>query len=263
MAWLTPNRLVTLVADHLPTLVDPAAGRTLRQLPGNACEGYASTPTASTPKALVWFTRTRLVTGDASGRLRSASTPGIGSTCEGKGVAADRRGRRAWIAGPSGVVEVDLQTMRVTARVRGSVPRGSRRVSVVWTARHQVTVAHLTAGFRPAGVELVDTEAHTRRIIDSAGGGVRYAQGRLLVFDGGDGVQRSPAHRGLRVYDTRGRLRYRRLRGKHVWNVQVRGGRAWLLGSTGVTVMDVRSGKVLSRWAGRAPDDLTFLTPPL
>lgn len=258
LAWLRSDRLITLVNDTAPTLVDPSAGRTLRHLRGRGCGAvFGSSATAATRRAMVWFTPRALTVTRADGHPRAAAIPLDAGDCEDKGVAAS--GARAWLGGPSGVTEVSLHTMHLTHTVRRASPRGSHRVSVVPLGAHRLAISHETEHFRPAGVELVDMARGSARVVDPKGGGARFAHGRLLVFDGGYDSLRSPPHRGLRVYDRRGRLRYRRLRGKAVWDVQVHGRRAWLLGSSGVTVIRVAGGRVVSRSRARPPLAVTFL----
>lgn len=262
VAWLRPHRLVTMVADFLPTLVDPLAGRTLRRLPGTSCVArYGSTSTAVTRHELVWYTRTALVTARADGRVRVARLGHDTGSCERKGVAT--QGRRGWLVGPTRVVEVDLRSMRVTGRVMAAGPSGSVTVSVVPVGSHRVATAYATRGFYPVGVEIADTARGVRRVVDAAGGAARFARGRLIVFDGGYPSQSHPAHLGVRVYDSHGRrLLYRLARGRHVWDVQVLGGRAWAMSSGGVTSFSVRTGRVLSRDPRRLPNPVTLLAPP-
>jgi hypothetical protein len=94
----------------------------------------------------------------------------------------------------------------------------------------------------PAGVELLDARAGTRRTIDRRGGGVARA-GRTLLVSGG---RYSSAGRGVRGYRLDGRRRFSLLRRQRVQNVEVYSSRfAYAIGPRDVWVIDVRRGRVV------------------
>lgn len=93
---------------------------------------------------------------------------------------------------------------------------------------------------------VIDTATWRGRVVDAAAGAARAFAGGLLVYDGWVG---SPRRRGIgvRAYRADGRRLFRVLGREAVWDVQVDGGHAYLQGSKGLRVVNLESGRVISR----------------
>jgi hypothetical protein len=142
------------------------------------------------------------------------------------------------------VAEVDLRAMRVAYRRPAEAPlRSATRRSALWLGNGRLAVSGRRRSETPAGVAVIDTSTWNSRDIDTSGGAARSTDGTLLVYDGKIGALTTPGI-GLRAYRPDGRPRFRVLEGQKVWNVEVVAHRAYARTSTGLHVVNVRSGEV-------------------
>jgi hypothetical protein len=197
----------------------------------------------------------------ADGRVRTASLRGLPDACAGAAIVLDRRHDRAFtLAGGSLVAEIDLRTMRVTPRRLAGPALAADDTTATWLPHGLIAVAHTRSSYgRPAGVELIDTNTWTRRVVARRAGGVRRAGSTLLAFDGGFASPLAGQRIGLVGYSLSGQPRWRLLGGQRIWNVQVAGHLAYAIGSRGLAVVDLRTHRVLRR-TRRAPDEVEFLS---
>jgi hypothetical protein len=264
LAWLRERRLVGLAGDNVPILADPVSGRRLRTPRSGSTGACVPTPAAvATDRVLVWLTNRGLVTANARGRIRVARLRGGPDDCWGSGLAIDERRNRAWVVtGPDRIGSVNLRTMRAS-RHRFSDSRvgvNADRTTGLWLGRGRIAAAH-NADERPRGVEIIATRSRTRRPVDRRAGEARFARGTLLTFSGLRAHPRFSRRIGVRAHSRTGRRRYQLLRGERVWNVQVAGRHAWAIGTNGVTVFRVRSGRIVSRSPRRLDAaEIEFLT---
>jgi hypothetical protein len=263
LAWLRPNRLVGLVADSDPVVVDPTVPRIVPGAGRRSVGSCGTPPSGVTRQALVVLSTRSLVTVGAGGAIRRVRLPDVPRECFRAALLVDRRADRAWVASPGGgVARVDLRRMRAQrVRVRGRAPRGER-LDGAWLGRRRITLAHRTRrGDAGRGVEILDLRSRRRRVIDPRAGAVAVARGTVLAYAGGyPGVR--GARTGVRGYSPGGRRRFAVLRRQHIWNVQVAGGVAYALGPGGVWALDARSGRVISRAPAIRDADVELLTPP-
>jgi hypothetical protein len=264
-AWSRPDRL--LVVAHSPLrifLLDPSAGRILRQTP---IEGAGPAVIARVGRRLVVLTKRalgeseRLVVVDARGSARSVDI-GIRSASD---LVVGPGGHRAYVVSADAVVEVDLDTLAVADHeLREHVSARGRRLAALGpTARaKEVLLTHRRAlwvggrlialtgsdttiegrkfSSRPVGLKLIDTRTWMVRTVNDQVGNAVLA-GAVLLATGG--------REGLAAYDVRGVKRYQLFGGRHVAVLETYGGRAYMIvGSKAVPkVIDVRTGRVLVR----------------
>jgi hypothetical protein len=250
LAWLG-RRTIAGALQGSVFVADPVLGRIVMQRDApTACEITPRTGVAR-GKLVLLFDHALLTVGTGR-RVRHARLRGAPDNCSGGDVVVDRRRGRAFTvgSGPS-VGEVDLRRMRARAhRLTGPPARGDGTSAVWLDHRGLIAVAHFARGRSiPAGVELVDTRAWRRRVLDARAGAVAKAGHTLLLYGG---------RVGLRAFGLSGRPRWRVLRGKAVWNVQVAGRWAYAIGARGVSVVDLRRHRVVHRSRG-APDWIEFL----
>jgi hypothetical protein len=265
LAWFEPRRLVALQGSR-SLVVDPLT-RTIvksRSVSGSGCGGEP--PWGRTPRALVTLPGKRLVAVDRDGRGRSVALRGLpdacgtGSRARRSGLAVDSAGQRAFVLGTAATVpEVDLRTMRARYhRVPASRASAVKYSHGVWLGGRRLAVAHQNSRWVPRGVELLDLPAGRRRTLDEGAGGVAFAAGRILTFDGR--MQAAAAREtstGMRAWSTSGRQRYRVLAGQRVFALQVAGSYAYARVPGGVRVVHVPSGTVVG---GAAMPDRTHVT---
>jgi hypothetical protein len=167
-----------------------------------------------------------------------------------------------WVAGRAAqVASVNVATMRVTRlTVRGPRPAG-RYTDAAWLGRGRLAAANSDSRGRPGGVEVIDTRRRTRRRIDASAGGVAVASGALLVFQGDGPSTARTARTGLRAYRPDGRLRFQALRGERVRDLEIAGRRGYAIGTHGLAVVDVVTGRVISRSRFDRNRVVKFLTP--
>jgi hypothetical protein len=265
LAWLSPRRIAGALQGDV-FVADPVLGRLVvkrRAASGVGCDIHP--PSAVARHALVLLLGHSVFTVGSDKRVRHARLHGAPDNCSGGAVVVDRRRGRAFTVGAGrSIGEVGLRAMRVRARALAGPSAGGDSAAAIWLGqRGLIAAAHLSGSSgRPAGVELIDTHAWRRHVLDSRAGGVSKAGHTLLVFDGGFAI-RALGRRGigLRAFGLSGRPHWRLLRGQRIWNVQVAGRYAYALGTAGVTVVDLRSHKVVSRTRS-APDEIEFLSPP-
>jgi hypothetical protein len=263
LAWLAPRRLVGLVADQRPVVVDPLVPRIVGpRAPREA--GTCGFPSAATGRRLVVLAPRAVVTVDARGGTRRVEVPRVPSRCARAALVVDARREVAWVlTGRRGVVRVDLRAMRAAAvSVHGAGPAGRTSVEAVALGGRRIAASHATTHGAGRGVEVVDLRQRRRRIVDPRAGAVAVGRSTVLAYDGGVPRQPHPARIGVRGYRGDGRRRFAVLRGRHVWNVQVAGSRAYAFAAGGVSTIDLRTGRI-SRTAPAITDaDVEVLHPP-
>jgi hypothetical protein len=254
LGWLAPRRLAALLQSGEIVVVDPRTGDILgRQSVGPFTLQCTPQPSAVTPQGLVLLlassggVSTRLVMVNGQGRVRTVSLRRIAvdGNCGRGGLAIDQAGDRAFAVGRGSLVaEVDLRAMRVAYRRPAEAPlRSATRRSALWLGDGRLAVSGRRRSETPAGVAVIDTSTWNSRDIDTSGGAARSTDGTLLVYDGKVDSLTTPGI-GLRAYRPDGRPRFRVLEGQKVWNVEVVAHRAYARTSTGLHVVNVRSGEV-------------------
>jgi hypothetical protein len=124
----------------------------------------------------------------------------------------------------------------------------------------QVAAAHTGRRALPKGVELVNTFERTRRMIDPRAGAAVVYRNVLLTYDAREPV--SPGgSRGIRVFNVKGRLRYRFLKREVVHRLEVLGRFAYARTRGGLRVIDLERRNVVSRVAFDPTPDLVFVVP--
>jgi hypothetical protein len=266
-------------------LVDPHTGKILRrwadlsdpQASARTGDGlvmlFPGPPTA-TPEATA---AARLAVVDARGRVRSVTLERIrlafrdGVQWDEAGLAVDPARARAYVfAAEAPAAEIDLRTMRVSyhhvealleapRELNESEPQPSGALNwrfrrALWLGDGRILVFGsdfiATGGEElaaiAAGATLVDTRTWSACVLDERGGGAALVAGKVLVYGRGD-----PASGGLRAYTTRGSQAFRLLDRDDVAHVQAAGRLAYVRTRTAVYVVDVTSGKVVTRVSPR------------
>jgi hypothetical protein len=262
LAWLRPRRIAGELQGNTVFVADPVAGRIVSRRQVRAGPDCAIHPPAvATKRALVMLIGRLAVSVRADGSVRTASLRGLPGACTGAAIVLDRRHDRAFtVAGGSSVAEIDLRTMRVTGRRLAGSTLAADDTTATWLPHGLIAAAHTrSSSGRPAGVELIDTNTWTRRVVARRAGGVRRAGSTLLAFDGGFASPLAGERIGLAGYSLSGRPRWRLLRGERIWDVQVAGRLAYAMGSRGLAVVDLRRHVVVKR-SRSAPDEVEFLT---
>ena len=262
VGWLEPRRIVALTQGGRIFVADPETG------------GFRGTDRAAGPDCIdPWekaVTRSRLVflfgatlnAVDRDGNRRHVRLRGVPNDCSHVGLAVDQARELAYVVGVgSEVAVVQARALRVQY-----VPVGASRATRVASTRaalfggFQVFAAHRNSRGMPKGVELVNTIRRTRRMIDPRAGAAEVAGERLLTYDGREPV--SPGgSRGIRVFNLRGRLRYRFLKREVVLDLDVVGRFAYARTRGGLRVIDLRTRDVVSSSAFDAADQVYFVRP--
>jgi hypothetical protein len=264
-AWSRPDRLLVVAYSPLRIfLIDPRAGRILRQAP---IDGAGPAEIARVGDRLVVLTKRalgepeRLVVADARGSARSVDIGVRGAS----DLVVGSGGRRAYVVSTETVAEVDLDRLAVADHeVREHVSARGRRLSALGpTARakevslafrralwvggglialtgYDATIEGRRISSRPVGLKLIDTRTWTVRTVNDQVSNAVLA-GAVLLTTGG--------REGLAAYDARGVKRYQLFGGRHVAVMETYGGRAYMnVGSKFVPkVIEVRTGRVLAR----------------
>jgi hypothetical protein len=255
LAWLSRRRIAGALQGDV-FVADPVLGRVvMHRSPDGAANCSITPPTAVARGKLVLLYGHLLLTVGVDKRMRQVRLRGLPDNCSGGDVVVDRRRGRAYTVGAgTSVAEVQLRTMRARRRrLAGAAARG-RYAHALWLGHRGLIAAAHCGSARSTGVELIDTRAWRRRVLDERACGVVRAGHTLLVFDGGSHGT------GLTAFSLGGRPRWRLLRGSRVWNVQVAGRFAYAIGSRGVSVVDLRRHRVVHR-SRHAPDVIEFLSP--
>jgi hypothetical protein len=114
-------------------------------------------------------------------------------------------------------------------------------------AGSRIAAADATLPGRARGVELIDPQRGTRRLLERRAGNVRMTAGTLLLSDGD--IRERPGF-GLKGFTLNGRPRFHVLKNEAVWQVLTNGRFAYARTNRGLRVVDVRLGKVVARSAG-------------
>lgn len=195
--WPTRNRIVVLLGGigAEVAVVDPAARRVVsrRILPGTALASVAAGRrllTLLAPRDAIGAARLAVI--DANGAVRTLALPGIRAgiepprTSQGTGrqatpgLAVSPDGNRAAVVSPSSVVEIDLETLRVSSRqlaVR-TPSRATKRIegwsrAAVWAGDRTIAVTGSTVSYdggtprnTAMGLSLLDIRSGAIRILD-------------------------------------------------------------------------------------------------
>jgi hypothetical protein len=305
LAWLGPRRLAVVAgsSDDGSTLVlvDPVARRVLSRrhlAPELLSAGPAGDRLVLLSGEPDRIGPARLLVADDRGRIRTVELPGIDAgfqpppdwdqpgahgVTRGATLAVDAEGGRAFVvtAGTE-VTEVDLASLRVTAR-RLRQPASLLRRLTHWLA--PPAQAKLNAGTwrdacwlgdgrlavwgsetrlhgdapgdpppeeRPSGLKLIDTGSWTVRPVDPAATQATWEQGRLLAFGGTwDYQAERQVGAGLTVYGPGGRPQLHLLGGQAVLEAHLNGDLVYATVDTGAVedasrVVSLRTGRVLS-----------------
>jgi hypothetical protein len=264
-------------------VIDPLRGRLLER---RALEGAADEVEEANGRIVTVIAPSeeigpaRLVVAEPDGRLRCVVLTEISTGREHirtervvrirkPGLALDPAGDRAFVvSAEEPIAEVDLRNLRVSyhrkasasllgrlldwlepeAHAKGLPLVGSRR-QALWLGNGLLAVSGSEQSpgqdgrysEAPAGLKLVDTETGAVRTLDERVGRILLADDALLAF-GGYGSERL----GVHVYGLDGRLRFRLFVGEEVGEVQTAGTYAYVLIEREVTVVDLRSGKVIA-----------------
>jgi hypothetical protein len=249
LAWLAPHELVGLLAGTRPVVFDPAAPAAAQGTTGFVGAGCGFPPTVTTRRALVGLNRRGLFTVDGRGRV-DITRLHVGD-CRRAGLAVEARS--AWVlpAGSKRLAEVDLRSGSVVQHnIRGRARSPRYSSTLVPLGRERFAVAYQSAaGAR--GVELLDTRFGGRFTISARDGGVSFGAGTALAFGA-----------GVTGFTPNGRIRFRLLRADRVSDVEVEGRFAYAIGRRGVSIIDIRAGRVVHRSPGAARDvEIGFLHP--
>jgi hypothetical protein len=195
--WPTRDRLVLLLGGMgaQVAVVDPTARRVVSQ---RTLHGTALTSVAAGRRLLALLAprdaigAARLAVIDAKGSVRTVALPGIQAgiapprSPEGAGrqaapgLAASPDGSRAAVVSPGRVVEVDLETLKVTSRalvVRTS-SRATKRIegwsrAAIWAGDHSIAVTGSTDSYdggtrrhTPMGLSLLDVRTGAAHLLD-------------------------------------------------------------------------------------------------
>jgi hypothetical protein len=258
LAWLSRRRIAGALQGDV-FVADPVLGRVVMHRDAPSLCSVTPRTGVVRDKLVLLFDHAVLTVGTGK-RVRQARLRGAPDNCSGGDLVVDRRRGRAFTIGAgSSVGEVRLRTMRARShRVAGAAARG-RYTDALWLG-HRGLVAAATCGrssARSSGVELIDTRAWRRRVLEPRACGVARAGHTLFAFDANFTDARGI---GLRAFGLSGRPRWRLFRGRSVWNVQVAGRFAYVIGARGLSVVDLRSHKVVHR-SRSAPDEVEFLRP--
>ena len=270
VAWLEPDRIVALRSGGgSAALIDPVARTVVgsRRVPTSGC---LDPPWGQTRRALVSLSGRRVVTVDRDGNGRSVTLRELPDDCalnsraRRSGLAFDAAGERAFVVGTGRTVpEVDLRAMRVRRHtVPASTARSVRYSRGLWLGGRKVAVAHQDSRGRPRGVDLLDPPAGRRRALDRGAGGVAFAAGRVLTFDGRrHALPATETSTGLRAWTTGGRQRYRVLAGQRVFDLAVAGDYAYARVPSGVRVVHVPTGEIVGSAALPEHSAISLLAP--
>ena len=264
LAWLAPRAARRPRRRPAPGRRRPAPSRGSSAPPppegGLARAGSPARPPAagaSSSRPAPSSPSTRAAALGASRRRRSSSR------CSRAALVVDARREVAWVlTGRRGVVRVNLRAMRAAAlTVRGEFC-GRTGVEAVALDGRRIAASHATPHGAGRGVELVDLRQRRRRIVEPRAGAVAVGRATVLAYDGGVQRQPHPARIGVRGYRGDGRRRFTVLRGRHVWNLQVAGARAYAFAAGGVSTIDLRSGRVVRTAPAIADADVEILHRP-
>ena len=258
LGWLAPRRLVALLQSGELNLIDPDTGAILsRQSVGPFKMQCVPQPSAITRRGFVLLlasrgrTPSRLLLVTAQGRVRTVPLPRVplGGNCGRGGLALDDAGSRAFVFGRGSLVaEIDLSTMQVTYhRVAAHRSAPARRRGALWLGNGVVAVFGQDKARSPMGVEVINTKTWTSRSIQRNAGAARSFARGLLVYDAEYDPDASRRGIGLRAYRPDGRKLFHVLGREKVWDVQVAGSYAYAFSATLLHVVDLNSGKVVSR----------------
>ena len=271
LAWLRPKRLVALLGEggvvtepppeppHHATVitVNPATGKVLetRELPFGASPFHCDAADARR-RALIVLARRNLFAIGPGGGVRSFELPEPFGRC-GK-IALAPSGKRAFAVSRHGdlVAELALDDWQLILHQLSPGPGGI--VDPVALARRRLVLAHRCRNGRPKGVGLIGLKNGSRRMIDRKAGAVRVVKGTALTYDGRP--LRRAAGIGVRGHQPNGSRRFRLLRGKRVAKIERRGRFAYAIRRRGVAVIDVPTGRVVSRSSAKPPLNAEVLT---
>jgi hypothetical protein len=291
--WSPDRSLLALgdVDDDKLHLVDPVRLRRLASLDFGIV--------AEAPQSLAWVGPRRLaVVADDRGRIRTVELPGIDAgfqpppdwdqpgahgVIKGATLAVDPEGGRAFVvAAGAGVTEVDLTSLRVTARrlrqpasllrrlAHWLVPPAQAKLNAgtwrdacwlgdgrlaVWgseTRLHGDAPGDPPPEERPSGLRLIDTRSWTVRPVDPAATQASWQEGRLLAFGGTwDYQAERQVGAGLTVYGPGGRPQLHLLGGQAVMEAHLNGDLVYAAVDTGAEeyasrVVSLRTGRALA-----------------
>lgn len=270
LAWLEPGRIVALrQGGSSSAVIDPATRAILRNraVPSSGC---IDPPWGQTARALVTLSGKRVVAVDRSGRGRAVTLRALPDDCSYNSRArrsdlvVDSAGERAFVAGTGrSVPEVDLRTMRARNHtVPASRAPAVKYSQAVWLGGRRLAVAHQNSRSVPRGAELLDLTAGRRRVLDAGAGGVAFAAGRILTFDGRKHTLAArETSTGLRAWTRDGRQRYRVLAGQRVYDLDVAGHYAYARVPAGMRVVHVPSGEIVASGPASERADFSLLAP--
>jgi hypothetical protein len=257
LAWLSRRRIAGAVQGDTVFVADPVLGRlVVKRTVGGEPFCAVHPPAAAARHRLVLLIGHSLVTVGSDMHVRRARLRGLPDVCSGADLVVDRARGRAFVAGAGpDVADVDLRTMRVRALRLSGPAAGPGYTIAVWLGRRGLIAAGHTRGssLRPAGVELIDTRARRRTVLERRASGVVRAGRELLAFGGKTG--------GVRAFSLAGSPRWRTLRGRWIREVHVLRGRAYAIGPRGLAVIDLRTHRVVHR-SRKTLDGIQFLNRP-
>jgi hypothetical protein len=274
LAWVAPRKLVVAANGLVVAAVDPVTGKRLwqRMLPmffqrvARASGGFVflSSPADDVQNTIG---KTTLTTVSWNGVVRSVlldrivtglrepdeSTP-LG-TQRLAGLAVDVAGNRAVVVGAGEpVAEVDLTTLAVTyhggTRTLSKLLDGPTR-EATWLPNGTVAVTgydghvgkdangNMTESETPAGLWILDPRDWSARMVDPSADSLEVAGRTLVAYSWSSGA-------GVRVYGADGTPRLQALSGA-VEDVQIGGNMAFAATGSTLNVVDLGSGRVVSR----------------
>jgi hypothetical protein len=285
LAWLAPRRILAVQEDSgMQSLLVVDLDR--RRVVARKALGDSVETLARSPRALLLLLApagaigpARLVVADARGALRSVR---LGRILAGlkllsgephsvdhraPGLAVDPRGRRAYVAGPGLVAEVDLARLSVRYHALAGLrePAARSKTATGYVRRAQWLGGRLAVSgsdseaprIRPAGLALVDTRTWHVRSVDRAASDFVVA-GNLLLATGsswGASVSGPATSIGLVGYGLDGNRRFALFEGSVVGVIEVAGGRAfvYVTGQEPLQVVDLARGQSIGSRRGPLP----------
>jgi hypothetical protein len=260
VGWLTPRRVVA--ASRQVFVADPVDGslETTDTVAGPGCgDPHAKAVTRS---RLVFLLGSTLNVVDREGDRRHVTLRDMSNDCGRLGLAVDQARELVYVVGVGGEVAVVRPQAMRTTYVRVGPSRATRVDST--SAHHfgafQLAAAHRSSRGMPRGVELVNTFERARRMVDPRAGAAQVYRNLLLTYDGRDAVS-AGGSRGIRMFNTAGRLRDRLLKREVVHDVDIHGRFAYARTRGGLRVIDLETRDVASRSAFDPDSELEFVVP--